>query len=415
MGYPMKSSLRFAISDVWVLIALLLILAGSPMWAQTNAVPFVNQPLVPTSTAPGGPGFTLTVNGTGFVSGSTVNWNGNALATNFVNSSQLTATVLAADIAQPATVVITVTSPSPGGGVSNLVFFPVSSKAPSISFVNAQILTLSTTNPSSVAVGDFNEDGKLDMAVANGSVLSVFLGNGDGTFQPRVDYATILNPIEVIAADLRGNGTLDLAVVNRGQISVLLGNGDGTFQPHVDYSGYLSEAFNIGSIVAADLNADGKLDLAAAWACQSCLPVSFAGATSVFLGNGDGTFQPYINTSSVPNDEWLAAGDFNHDGKLDLAGSRLPCSSDDCNMLTELGLGNGDGTFTLSFSEQDGELASQSSVAAADLNGDGNLDSIVCNGTTLSVLLGKGDGTFQPPIATSVGCFALAVGDLHGN
>jgi hypothetical protein len=80
-----------------------------------------------------------------------------------------------------------------------------------------------------------------------------------------------------------------------------------------------------------------------------------------------------------------------------------------------LALGNGDGSFALFFSEQDGGAALESAIASADLNGDGNLDAVVCNGLSLSVVLGKGDGTFQTPIATSVGCFALAVGDFHGN
>lgn len=94
--------------------------------AQTNPVPLVNQPLVPTAVGPGSASFTLTVNGTGFVSGSAVNWNGTALTTTFVSSSQLTATVPAANIATASTASITVSNPSPGGGTSNAVFFAVS-------------------------------------------------------------------------------------------------------------------------------------------------------------------------------------------------------------------------------------------------------------------------------------------------
>ena len=88
-----------------------LLLANPLVLAQTNPVPFVNQPLVPSAVAPGGPSFTLTLNGTGFVSGSTVNWNGVALATTVVSSSQLTATVPTGNIANAGTVSITVTTP----------------------------------------------------------------------------------------------------------------------------------------------------------------------------------------------------------------------------------------------------------------------------------------------------------------
>ena len=87
-----------------------------------NPLPLINEPLVPTATAPGGPGFTLTVNGVGFVSGAVVYWNGGARLTTFVSSSQLTATIFAADISAPGTASITVRNPSPGGGLSNIVF-----------------------------------------------------------------------------------------------------------------------------------------------------------------------------------------------------------------------------------------------------------------------------------------------------
>lgn len=88
-------------------------------------IPFINLPLIPDATAPGGAQFTLTVNGTGFVSNSIVNWNGTPLATQFVNGSQLTATVPAADIATAGTGWITVVNPAPGGGTSNTAFFAV--------------------------------------------------------------------------------------------------------------------------------------------------------------------------------------------------------------------------------------------------------------------------------------------------
>jgi hypothetical protein len=102
------------------------VLASAMALAQSNPVPWVNQPLVPTVVLPGGPSFTLTVNGTGFVSGSAVQWDGTALPTTFVNVSQLTATVPASDIATARTASITVFNPSPGGGTSFVAFLEVS-------------------------------------------------------------------------------------------------------------------------------------------------------------------------------------------------------------------------------------------------------------------------------------------------
>ena len=124
-----------------------------------NPVPLINQPLIPDAIAPGGPGFTLTVNGTGFVSGSAVNWNGSTRATIFVNSSQLTASILAPDIATASTASITVANPSPGGGSSNVVFLPVSNASSSVSFSSLE--AAAGTTAASVLTADFNGDGKL--------------------------------------------------------------------------------------------------------------------------------------------------------------------------------------------------------------------------------------------------------------
>src|SRR5580658_11072455 len=117
-----------------LLIAVLGFLAGSAI-AQ-NPVPFLNQPLVPDAAAPGGAGFTLTVNGTGFVASSTVNWNGSSRATKFVSGSQLTATILASDIATASTASVTVVSPGPGG-VSNIQYFSIAVPETSVSFLPA--------------------------------------------------------------------------------------------------------------------------------------------------------------------------------------------------------------------------------------------------------------------------------------
>src|SRR5271168_722005 len=114
-------------------LAVLTLLAGSAI--AENPVPFTNQPLVPDATAPGGAKFTLTVNGTGFVAGSVVNWNGSPRATTFVSSAQLKATILASDITTTSTAAVTVVSPGPGGGVSNPQFFSIAVAEASVSFL----------------------------------------------------------------------------------------------------------------------------------------------------------------------------------------------------------------------------------------------------------------------------------------
>jgi len=152
-------------------------------WTQTNPVPFVNQPLVPSAVAPGGPDFTLTVNGTGFFSGATVNWNGTPLATTFVSSSQLTATVPAANIVTAGSTLITVSNPAPGGGKSGPTTFEVRIPGASTLVLTAP-LPPHGISPVDAAVADFNGDGKADLAFAvNGGSAYIYLGNGDGTFR----------------------------------------------------------------------------------------------------------------------------------------------------------------------------------------------------------------------------------------
>jgi Putative Ig domain len=141
-------------------------IAVLPTTATGNPVPFLNQPLVPSAVSPGGPQFTLTVNGTGFLSTSTVDFNGTALATTFVSKEQLTAVVPAADIATAATASITVVNPSPGGGMSTAVYFPVSTPEANVTFSSAKGSPLSIPSTNYVAVGDFRGQGKPDLAVA---------------------------------------------------------------------------------------------------------------------------------------------------------------------------------------------------------------------------------------------------------
>ena len=370
-----------------------------------NPVPLINEPLVPDTVVPGGKGFQLTVNGTGFVSASVVNWNGRPLATTFVSRSQLTAIVLASNIAKARTTSVTVVNPGPGGGTSNVAFFPVTPPI-SIFLRGTEVTTLS--GPETVATGDFNGDGKLDLAVAdNGSSsVSILLGNGDGEFQAHVDYAVGKGPSSVVIGDFNGDGKSDVAVRNQlsNTVSILLGNGDGTFQSAVNFATGAGNA----RMVAADLNGDGKLDLATTNIID--------GTVSILLGNGDGTFQNHVDYAAGLLPLPLAVGDVNQDGQLDLVVGNI---SD--NTYTVL-LGKGDGTFQPYTSYA--TITNPQSVILADFNGDGRLDLAVFSeggNPGLAILLGKGDGTFQSFADYATGCGSdgtdctAAVADLNGD
>ncbi|HXJ94619.1 MAG TPA: choice-of-anchor D domain-containing protein [Terriglobia bacterium] len=378
-------------------------LSGTGTIAPVNPVPFLSQPLAPSSVPPGGSGFTLVAHGTEFASGATLNWNGSPLVTTVASESQLQATVPAADIASAGTAVITVRNPSPGGGTSNFSLLPIIQSVGSVGFSSSSLATGST--PQAVVTGDFNGDGRLDLAVANygDNTVSVFLSNGDGSFRAAQTTATGPGPVGLAAGDFNADGKLDLAVANgnlSSTISILLGNGDGTFTLKSTLSMETADPVWVGT---ADFNADGYLDLAVASQTDSTV--------TVFLGQGDGTFAA---TSVLPNAGTgpvaLAIGDFTGDGILDLA--QVNTVSNTVGVLQ----GNGDGTFkVLSGSPATGN--GPHSILAADFNGDGMLDLAVANGTdgTVSILLGNGAGTFQTAVPYAAGSNPTGVAALDVN
>jgi dienelactone hydrolase len=403
-------SFRGVVSIALVLIAAL---ALTGVAVAQNPVPLINQPLAPDAAKPGGAGFTLTVNGTGFVSTSVVKWNGSARTTTFVSDSQLKAKILASDIAKPGTASITAVSPGPGGGPSNTIFFPVSLPA-NLRF--GAVTFPAGTHPGSVATADLNKDGKLDLVVPDtgSGTVSVLLGNGDGTFKAPITYTVghgrNFQFFQVAIGDLNGDGNPDFVVsdFDDNYVSVFLGNGDGTFKSGMIYA----VGTHPTDVVVADLNGDGKLDLAVTNQNSSnngYLP----GTVSVLLGNGDGTFQSHIDFDTGQDPNWVTVGDFNGDGKLDLA--VIDGQGNAYTSAVVILLGKGDGTFQMTGTYP---LSTNGvSGTAADFNGDGKLDLAVADNIgLLSIFLGNGDGTFQPRVNYRSGSFpfgSFAVGDFN--
>jgi hypothetical protein len=371
-------------------------------------VPFISQPLVPTSVAPGGPGFTLTVQGAGFVPGAAIDWNGAALATTFVSNEELTATVPAGNIASARTASLTVVNP--GSRVnSNVVYCSVSSPTATVSFAPSSGSPITSLGVAlAFTVGDFNGDGKLDLVVGNENEdVTIVLGNGDGTFAAPNLVVSGHMPSAIAVGDFNGDGVLDLAVANDdGTVGILLGNGDGTFTP----SASLVISTDIPyAIAVGDFNGDGNLDLAVTLLVND--------QVAIFLGNGDGTFtRTPLSPSTGQSPILIAVSDFNRDGKLDLV-----TGNEKSNNMTIL-LGNGDGTFTPAASPVPIPGITglvDFGLAVGDLNKDGIPDLAVPVPTEgLMIFQGNGDGTFATPsiLSTSgAGPIAVALGDFNAD
>jgi hypothetical protein len=284
-----------------------------------------------------------------------------------------------------------------------------------------------------IAASDLNGDGKLDLLTPGDNhgtgtsfgEVNVQLGNGDGTFQAATSSPAGNAPFKLAVADFNGDGKPDVATVDEADdtqgngLSVLLGNGSGGFQAE---HGVVGSGTGL-SIATGDFNGDGKPDIVDG-------PVS-GGVIEVILGNGDGTCGP-PGDYSVGAEAVLAVatGDFNHDGKLDVAASVQENNAN--TYAVRMMLGNGDGTFTMggNYLLADGitQFADNSAwIAIGDFNGDGNSDIVTANrgnhfvpgiggvnDDDVSVLLGNGDGSFQPAVTYPVDSrpFSVAVADF---
>ena len=294
--------------------------------------------------------------------------------------------------------------------------------SPSINWTLSQSVA-EGVEPSSVAVGDFNGDGIPDLAIANlnDCNVAILLGKGDGTFSVTAKPTVACNPNAITVGDFNGDGIADLAVVVAtptsgggqaafppGSVEILLGNGDGTFTAVSAQSatGVVPRAIAVG-----DFNGDGKADLAVV----NFFPTGITLELTILLGNGDGTF-----TTAAPAEGpatgflpfSLAVGDFNGDGKPDLV-----VGNDGLVGATIL-LGNGDGTFTAAATADPG--GAPFAAVTGDFNGDGKLDLAVGDfaDNTVRILLGNGDGTFKLTGTLPTGGvapYSMAVGDFNGD
>ena len=278
-------------------------------------------------------------------------------------------------------------------------------------------------SPVEIHTGDVNGDGKPDVVVAascayssfpdcplNASLVAVYLSNGDGTFQAPIVNSGSLPPElrSMTLGDFNGDGKLDVAVAadclsgqdcSAGTVTVLLGNGDGTFTQSSQYplNGIVGTAT---TIAAADFNKDGESDLAVGVECYN-IPVNgcAVGAVEIFLSSGGGTLASPVAYSTVGNNPILPIiGDFNGDGKSDvIVGLTGPSSG-----LMVL-IGKGDGSFSQPSNDQITlPIANLIALTAGDLNSDGKLDLVLTSETgPIDVAFGNGDGSFQSPTSIS--------------
>lgn len=265
--------------------------------------------------------------------------------------------------------------------------------------------------PAAVLAADFRKIGKTDLAVVNQSdgsggpgSVSILLGNGNGTFETHIDYLVGNYPVGIVAADFNNDGKLDLAVVNDydSTISLLFGNGDGTFKPQT----LLPVGTEPNSLGSGDFNNDGKADL---------ITSNASGTVSVLLGTGDGSFTRIDSPNGLlaPDFSSLVVGDFNGDHKLDVVISSI-------SQQLLLLIGNGDGSFQAPVPIPGSVPDSVHYLLCADFNHDG-IEDVAEEGIggTLFVFLGKGDGTFRKPVLSPISsgwtATTMATADANGD
>jgi hypothetical protein len=395
------------ILSAFVVMASLLVAA----FAQ-NPVPQIVGPVKPMAVAPGSGGFTLTVYGANFVPGAVVNWNYQPRSTTFVSAHELQAQILATDVIKNTAGLISVTNPAPGGGNSSAGWAQVE--------VHKPVTTVALRPPQSYSFGgylllpaDFNHDGILDLVGQYGDQVVFRPGNGKGGFPFGSVGGRYYDSSGGAFGDFNGDDNLDLvfaqSLPDHPEVwaSVTLGDGQGRFKFGGRLSNVNDPTLGAGFIQAGDFNGDGKLDLA----------VSDLQGFSIFLGKGDGTFRHFVDiVDSTPTIAGMLTGDFNGDGKLDIA---LLAWGPSSGTYLYMFLGNGDGTFQ---AEQtifaSSTILEGGYLQLSDFNADGNLDLAFRTDSQICVLLRNGDGTFQLPACHTVGTqfqFTYAIGDINSD
>ncbi|MGB6496320.1 MAG: FG-GAP-like repeat-containing protein, partial [Candidatus Acidiferrum sp.] len=377
------------------------------LFASNNPVPYIDL-VAPVSIHPGTTSVTLTVLGTGFISTSVVKWNSTSLTTTFVSSKKLTAAVPDSMVAAVGLGSITVVSPTPGGGASNVYYVPVASQESSTTFPSTPSSSITVGNtPQGITTADLNGDGNLDLAVANNgdNTVTILLGAGNGTFTTKSTPSAGDGANWVAIGDFNEDGIPDLAVANVNStgaagVTILLGHGDGTYTAGAT----LTTGSGPFAITTADFNGDGHLDLAVSNQNSNTI--------SVFLGVGNGTFGSGTSYAVGSGPQVIIPGDFNEDGILDLAVSNV--GSNNVSVL----LGTGTGTFGTATSFSTGGSAFPIGLIAADFNGDNHLDLAAVNESDVAILLGNGAGSFilhSNPGTGSTFLIAGVAGDYNGD
>jgi sugar lactone lactonase YvrE len=355
---------------------------------------------------------------------------GPAPAPVYTDSATITQNGVPGDYSLTATVVGVGGSAPPTGSVSFvdtsfsnnvLATATLGSSTPGVGWLVSQTPTTGT-NPVSEVSGDFNGDGIPDLAViwtnnpyGGPYSVTILIGKGDGTFTPgsTIQPAGLQSYPQMIAGDFNGDGKTDLAILSwngssTSYVTTLPGNGDGTFgtpQTETVLSQNVGGDGIPGFLIAADFNGDGKLDLAVVGDYVS------SGGAIVLLGNGDGTFTVGQTLNSSSGYGLIATGDFNGDGIPDL----VTTNYFDPGGFTVF-LGKGDGTFRATPTSPTLDYF-PTSMVIGDFNGDGLLDLAFSDLNGIEIFLGNGDGTFKEtsasPISVNGELFGLSAGDFN--